>query len=58
MEKGARWWERLDHWSRRGGFLTSRQDVTEIVGPLEQRVAALEREVERLRAKVDSSLNE
>lgn len=50
-----KWQDRLSRWSRGGGFLTSQQDVAEMVAPLEQRVAALEREVDRLRSQLEPS---
>ncbi|MDQ6773460.1 MAG: hypothetical protein M3024_10785 [Candidatus Dormibacteraeota bacterium] len=52
MEQKANWRDRLSHWSKRGAFLTSEQDVAEIVASLERRVGSLEREVERLRAEI------
>ena len=53
MERSKKWHERLSRWSARGGFLTTQQDVAEIVAPLEQRVAALERDVEHLRSALE-----
>ena len=49
MKQDGTFWDRLARRTHHGGVLASHRDVVQVVAPVEERLAALEQEVARLR---------